>query len=139
MSLSLLRRRVAVVRSVVAGLLILMTAAIPFGFGQTELATVFGRVTDQSGAVISGAEVDVRNVGTNASTLATTNSDGLYSVASLHPGEYVISVRKAGFRTVSATGLELNVQDNVARNFALQVGSASESVTDGGNRQGQHH
>jgi hypothetical protein len=129
MSLSLLRRRVAVVRSVVAGLLILMTAAIPFGFGQTELATVFGRVTDQSGAVISGAEVDVRNVGTNASTLATTNSDGLYSVASLHPGEYVISVRKAGFRTVSATGLELNVQDNVARNFALQVGSASESVT----------
>jgi hypothetical protein len=129
MSLSLLRRRAAVLRSMVAGFLILLTATIPFGFGQTELATVFGRVTDQSGAVISGAEVEIRNVETNSASIATSNSDGLYSSPSLHPGRYVISVRKPGFRTVSATGLELNVQDNVVRNFTLQVGSASESVT----------
>lgn len=101
----------------------------PLGFAQTELATVLGRITDQSGAVISGVEVEIRNVGTNSAVIARTNSDGLYSIPSLHPGAYVISVRKAGFRTVSATGLELNVQDNVVRNFALQVGSASESIT----------
>jgi hypothetical protein len=124
-----MRRRVAAVRSVVAGFLILLAATIPFGFGQTELATVFGRVTDQSGAVISGAEVEIRNVETNTGTVATTNGDGLYSSPSLHPGHYVLSVRKPGFRTVSATGLELNVQDNVVRNFVLQVGSASESIT----------
>lgn len=96
---------------------------------QSELATVFGRVTDPSGAVISGALVELRNVSTNAAMTVATNSNGLYSIPSLHPGEYIISVRKPGFRTVSATGLELNVQDNVARNFVLQVGSAAESVT----------
>lgn len=96
---------------------------------QSELATIFGRVTDPSGAVISGAEVEVRNVDTGISLTSATNTDGLYTVPSLHPGHYVISVRKSGFRSVSATGLELNVQDNVARNFSLQVGSAAESVT----------
>jgi len=116
-------------RAILVTLHTLLFVAAPLGFGQTELATVFGRVTDQSGAVVIGAEVEIRNVETNTATVATTNRDGLYSSPSLHPGHYVISVRKVGFRTVSATGLELNVQDNVVRNFALQVGSASESIT----------
>jgi hypothetical protein len=130
MSLSHLLLRSAALRfGLLAALLTMLSLAAPFGFGQTELATVFGRVTDQSGAVVTGAEVEIRNVETNTATVATTNGDGLYSSPSLHPGHYVISVRKVGFRTVSATGLELNIQDNVVRNFALQVGSASESIT----------
>jgi hypothetical protein len=108
--------------------LALLIAPVP-AIAQSELATVFGRVTDPSGAVISGAEVEVRNVNTGISVTSVTNTDGLYTVPSLHPGHYVVSVHKPGFRSVSATGLELNVQDNVARNFSLQVGSASESVT----------
>lgn len=107
---------------------ILFFAVVP-ALAQSELATVFGRVTDPSGAVIGGAEVEVRNIDTGISVTSATNADGLYIVPSLHPGDYVISVHKSGFRSVSATGLELNVQDNVARNFSLQVGSAAESVT----------
>jgi carboxypeptidase family protein/TonB-dependent receptor-like protein len=108
---------------------LVLALLVSSALAQTELATVFGRIADQSGAVVSGAEVEIRNVSTNDAITVQTNSNGLYSVPSLHPGEYVISVRKPGFRTVSATGLELNVQDNVARNFVLQVGSAAESVT----------
>jgi carboxypeptidase family protein/TonB-dependent receptor-like protein len=96
---------------------------------QSELATVSGRVVDPSGAVIVGAEVEIKNVETNASVVRTTNSDGLYSIPSLHPGHYVLTVRQQGFRTVSVTDLNLNVQDNVVRNFQMQVGSAAESVT----------
>lgn len=115
---------------VVAALMLSMflLAGVP-ALAQSELATVFGRVTDPSGAVVAGAEVEVRNVDSGISITSATNSDGLYTVPSLHPGHYVISVHKPGFRSVSATGLELNVQDNVARNFSLQVGSAAESVT----------
>jgi len=47
----------------------------------------------------------------------------------LHPGHYLISARKPGFKTVTVTQLELNVQDNVVRNFALQVGSIAETIT----------
>jgi hypothetical protein len=98
-------------------------------FAQTELAGVYGRVTDPSGAVIVDAEVEIKNVETNVSTTVKTNADGLYNVPSLHPGHYLISVRKVGFKSVTVTQLELNIQDNVVRNFALQIGSVSETVT----------
>lgn len=97
--------------------------------GQTELAGVYGRVTDQSGAVIVDAEVEIKNVETNQSTTVKTNQDGLYTIPSLHPGHYLISARKPGFKTVTVTQLDLNVQDNVVRNFSLQVGSIAETVT----------
>ena len=96
---------------------------------QTELASVYGRVTDQSGAVIVDAEIEIKNVETNQSVTVKTNQDGLYTIPSLHPGHYLISTRKAGFKSVTVTELNLNVQDNVVRNFALQVGSMSETVT----------
>ncbi len=96
---------------------------------QTELAGIYGRVTDQSGAVIVDAEVEIKNVETNLSVTVKTNQDGLYTIPSLHPGHYLISARKPGFKTVTVTQLDLNVQDNVVRNFSLQVGSIAETVT----------
>ncbi len=96
---------------------------------QTELAGVYGRVTDPSGAVIVDAEVEIKNVETNVSVTVKTNQDGLYTIPSLHPGHYLINVRRPGFKSVTVTELTLNVQDNVVRNFALQVGSVAETVT----------
>jgi hypothetical protein len=96
---------------------------------QTELAGVYGRVTDQSGAVIVDAEVEIKNVETNQAVTVKTNGDGLYTIPSLHPGHYLISVRKPGFKAVTVTQLDLNVQDNVVRNFALQIGSVAETIT----------
>jgi hypothetical protein len=116
-------------RCLTAGLLFLSAQMVPCAFAQTELATILGRVTDPSGAVVAGAQVEIRNVDTNLAVMSGTNGDGLYTIPSLHPGHYVISVRKAGFKTVSVTQLDLNVQDNVVRNFVLEVGSSSESIT----------
>jgi hypothetical protein len=98
-------------------------------FAQLELAGVSGRVTDTSGGVVLGAEVEIKNVETNVSTVVETNQDGLYNIPSLHPGHYLINVRRTGFKSVTVTELQLNVQDNVVRNFVLQVGSMSETVT----------
>jgi len=113
----------------VAVVVLLSFHLVPPAFGQSELATVFGRVTDPSGAIVPGVEVEIKNVETNVSVVHTTNSDGLYTIPSLHPGHYLISVRKPGFKTITVTELTLNVQDNVVRNFQLQVGSISESIT----------
>src|SRR5216684_3767255 len=115
--------------SLISALLCFSFQMVPSASAQSELATVFGRVTDPSGAVVPQAEVEIKNVETDLSVVRTTNSDGLYSIPSLHPGHYLISVRKPGFKTVTVTELTLNVQDNVARNFQLQVGSISESIT----------
>lgn len=102
---------------------------VPQVSAQTESATVLGRVTDSTGAVVNGVAVKVRNIDTNVSTTSSTNSEGLYAIRSLPPGRYVISVHKQGFKAVSLTGLNLNVQDNVVRNFVLSIGAVSESIT----------
>ncbi len=98
-------------------------------FSQTETATVSGRVTDQQGALLVGAEVVITNTDTNVTSRQPTNKDGLYVVAALKPGRYRITVSSPGFRAVNLTNVILNVQDSLSHNFTLQLGSVSESVT----------
>jgi len=98
-------------------------------FAQTEKASVSGRVTDQNNAALVDAEVQIRNTDTNIVASVRTNGEGIYVIPSLNPGSYIMNVNKQGFRAVSVTGLTLSVQDNLSRNFVLQIGSTAESVT----------
>ena len=96
---------------------------------QTEKASVSGRITDQSNAAVPEAEVQIKNTDTGVATIVKTNGEGVYTLPSLNPGNYLMTVNKMGFRTVSVTGMTLNVQENLSRNFTLQIGSTAESVT----------
>src|SRR5262245_6236375 len=96
---------------------------------QTGLASVRGQVTDISGAVIVGAEVEITNVDTNEAAARTTDEAGLYTVPSLRPGRYFLRARKTGFKTVTVSQFSLNVGDNFERNIMLEVGDVSESIT----------
>jgi hypothetical protein len=77
--------------------------------------------------------VDVRmtatNLNTGISVSTLTNSDGVYVVPSLHPGPYRIVVEKDGFRKIVLADLTLDVQDAMGRNFIMQVGPPSTSIT----------
>src|SRR6266849_1416640 len=96
---------------------------------QADTATVSGVITDQSGAIVAGAEVRVTNTDTNMTAVSTSNQSGVYLVTSLKPGRYYIKVKKDGFNQIDLTDLTLNVQDDISRNFVLRVGSTSESVS----------
>jgi hypothetical protein len=98
-------------------------------FGQTEAASIYGRISDQSGAVVPGAEVRLHNIDTNVDLTRTTNQEGFYLLPALKPGRYLMVITKRGFKTVTLKDITINVQDNISRNFSLEVGSASESVT----------
>ena len=96
---------------------------------QTETASIAGRVTDPHGGVIPHTTVEAIQEDTNVKTTTETNADGLYYFASLHPASYRIVVSKDGFKQVIQAGVILHVQDAVTLNFALQLGSVSETVT----------
>jgi len=96
---------------------------------QTEGARISGRVTDPSDAVIVGAECKITNLETNLSTTTTTNEDGIYVISNLHPATYRLTIQKDGFRTVVQPDLQLYVQDAVNENFALALGSVSDTTT----------
>ncbi len=96
---------------------------------QSESATLSGRVVDPSGAAIVGAEVVLTNVDTNVEQRTKTNAAGLYVFTGLHPGRYRAAAGATGFKTLIKENLVLHVQDEVAENFSLPLGSVTESIT----------
>ena len=66
----------------------LMLAALSLSAFAQSTATLQGSVTDQSGSLISGAKVTVRNQATGAERIVQTDTDGNYQAAALPPGVY---------------------------------------------------
>jgi hypothetical protein len=98
-------------------------------YAQSESATISGRITDPSGAVIVGAACTLTNIDTSVSNSMKTNEEGLYVFTSIKPGNYRLTVDNPGFHQVVKTGIVVHVQDSLSENFSLTVGSVSESVT----------
>ncbi len=106
-------------------LLTIATAAAQVGGG----GTIQGTVTDPSGAVIAGAEVIARNVETGVETSRRTTEAGFFAITPLQPGEYTVTVRAAGFQTLTQQHLIVVALATLGLNPKLQVGVPSETVT----------
>ena len=96
---------------------------------QVATASINGTVSDQSGAVIPGATVTLKNVATNVERNTTTNNSGNYVLVNINPGLYTLTVHKDGFSTESQPQFELQVNQNSTLDFGLRVGSSVETVT----------
>src|SRR5688572_13074776 len=107
-----------------ASLFFLVTAAAS---AQT-FGEITGQVTDASGALVAGATVTATNTATSGNRITTSNEAGIYSFPSLQPGQYIVKVEAKGFRAVSRTGIELQVQQTARVDFSLEVGAVSELV-----------
>ena len=87
-----------------------------------------GTVHDPAGAAVPGAEVKATQTDTGAVRTTTTGADGGYVLANLPIGPYRMEVTKPGFSTYAQTGIVLQVAVNPTVDFALKIGTASESV-----------
>jgi len=95
---------------------------------QVDTGTIVGTVTDQSGAVISGAKVTLTNLGTNASLSTTTEADGTYKFTPVRIGTYKLDVSYQGFQTSTQRNVTVNVGSDSLSNFQLRPGSVTEVV-----------
>ena len=66
-----------------------------------DYASISGRVTDRSGAVLPGARIIVRHVETNLTSVAVTGQDGRFRIPYLRVGAYEITATRDGFRDVT--------------------------------------
>lgn len=97
--------------------------------GQNLYATLHGVVTDQSGAVIAGANLTALNTSTGISYQAVTDSKGYYVFGQLQTrGPYTITIEKPGFETFKATNLTLAKNDNREISARLTVGTSSQTI-----------
>src|SRR5215472_676106 len=98
-------------------------------YSQVTSGTLFGTVTDQSGAAVANATVAVNDPATGVSRTVSTNHTGGFVVANLAPGTYTIAVSATGFKKFEKTGVVLSAADRLnAGEFVLTVGTATEEV-----------
>ena len=95
---------------------------------QTFRGTILGTVTDPSGAVISGAQVTVKNTGTGLERTTQTSADGSYSIPELPIGTYSVRVTQQGFQTFVATGVTVDVATERRVDASLKTGEVSTKV-----------
>ena len=80
-------------------------------------------------AVVAGATVTVRNVGTGIAQTIMSNAQGRYRVPELQIGEYEVQGAQTGFQTVVRKGITLTVGSQAVVDITLPVGQAQQTVT----------
>ncbi len=96
---------------------------------QEMRATLTGRVTDPTGAIVPNAQIEITNTATGAKTILKSNASGNYTAPFLVPGPYDVQATMSGFKTYIHTGLQLQTEQTVVENVTLAVGKVDETVT----------
>ena len=113
---------------IAAGLLAIALLRVPQAWAQVSSAAISGRVTDPSGATVSGAAIVAKNVETGEARSTVTDDAGHYWVPSLAVGEYEVHVTKQGFQEQVRGGIHLVVGQEASVDMALKLGQVSEQV-----------
>jgi Carboxypeptidase regulatory-like domain len=90
--------------------------------------SILGVVHDSTGAVVAGARVVVTNSKTNFSQETLSGADGTYRLLALAAGVYNLTVTAPGFKTYTATDIEVKVNDQLHQEVTLALGAVTEMV-----------
>jgi hypothetical protein len=96
---------------------------------QSGQGSITGRVTDQTAAGLPHALVTIRNNDTQSTTSIRTNNQGFYSVGSLNPATYSVTVTAKGFGKSIVEEVVLQAAATVSVDVSLKIGSEDVSVT----------
>ena len=111
--------------------IILALLVVPSAFAQTQstTGTIQGTVVDANGAVVPGANVEIKNLDTNFSRTLTTDEEGRFTALALPPGNYSVTVSKQGFATTLLPTASLTVGQALSIPFSLKISQLQETVT----------
>ena len=109
-------------------LALLVLVSVPT-LAQQTLGSINGTVTDISGAVVQGADVSIRNTGTNLVVVAQSRADGSFSVVDLQIGNYEVIFSKQGFKKEIHSQIIVQGSLTTTVNAKLEPGEVANSVT----------
>jgi hypothetical protein len=111
-------------------LMMLLVAALgAAAAAQETTGTITGTTSDQTGAVLPGVTVTLKNTGTGLARTVVTNDAGSYTASALSIGGYEVTFELSGFQTVTTRGITLHVNDRLQIDGHLSVGGVAESVS----------
>ena len=100
------------------------------------LGNINGTVSDETGAVVPGADVTVLNTATSSQKETVTDDLGFYTVQGLNiQGRYDVSAALSGFKTAVVSGQRVSSDTTLTVNIVLAVGQVTETVTVSGQAQ----
>jgi hypothetical protein len=114
------RRGSSIVRVLAFGLLSTLAASQTTG-------TIYGTVTDPTGAVVPGAQLIATQVATSASREVASAQDGSYTFTVMPIGAYTLSVEKPGFQK-AVVNAQLLLNQNLRVNLQLHVGAVGQAI-----------
>jgi Carboxypeptidase regulatory-like domain/TonB-dependent Receptor Plug Domain len=111
-------------------LAIALLVAVAVSAAAQSAGTITGTVRDSSGAVLPGATVTAVNTVQAATFTAQTNAQGVFVLAEIPPGTYLVGVELSGFKKVEKRDVVLSTASKISvGEFVLEVGNVSETVT----------
>lgn len=95
---------------------------------QSTTGTIEGTISDETGAVVSGAAVTLTHQGTGAARTLNTDTAGRYTAPLLQVGNYDVTVQLAGFTTVKRTGVVLALGQSLTVDVTLKLAAVETTV-----------
>ena len=94
--------------------------------GQSTTGSIYGQVTDPSGAIIVAAQVTAVNQATGVTYKGQSDAAGNYAVFDLPPGNYNVTAGSAGFGTAKINNVLIVIDQKQLLNFQMKVGASTE-------------
>ena len=104
-------------------------STVPDVYAQSASGQLSGDITDSTGAVIPGANIDARNSETGAESKTVSSSSGHYIFPGLPIGTYQVTVVQPGFQTTVRTGVLVQIGSTAILPITLDPGSVSTTVS----------
>lgn len=124
-----MKNRPDIAAAVFVTILGFIAVSVPSAHAQgREDQNITGTVTDQSGAVVQGANVTVTNLATGITVELVSDSDGLYRTPPLKIGDYTVRVSKVGFQTLIRQGITLSLAETVRLDLTVSPGAVTQIV-----------
>ena len=101
--------------------------ALP-SYSQVNVGRISGTVADQTGAAMPGITVTIEDSSTRTKVETLSQANGDYVFPSLPPGNYTLSVEKAGFARIRQTDIILDAASSRTINLVMTVGEVTQSV-----------
>ena len=111
--------------AVLASLILLLA---PLSRGQAVSATLLGNVTDNTGAAVPNAAVQILESATGIAHAGVTNESGNFTFPDLTPGTYSVTVQAPGFKKETRDNVDVVVNTATRVDLALTPGNVTESV-----------
>jgi carboxypeptidase family protein/TonB-dependent receptor-like protein len=103
-------------------------AAVAFSQA-SQTGGITGVITDQSGAVVKGATVDIIDVDTGKTVrTVTTDDEGRFGASLLPPGAYRLEVTSANFKKAVVSGVKVDIAGTARQDVSLEAGRIEETV-----------